>query len=1193
MDSSKRMTDVSAKKAVAELQINSVAETVSGLFSTLADAMPQIVWATDADGAHFYYNRRWYEYTGMTEADSMGFGFAIPLHPDDHERTLKRWRQAWEAGEDYDIEYRFRRFDGVYRWFVGRAMPIRDTQTGNVRMWVGTCTDIDDTRRAFDALQESQDQFTVALRAAHLGTWQYDFATQGMVVSEETRKIFGIDQDGIFTLDTFGDRIHPEYVEQVLANFERVVNRETDEFTARYPVIRPDGSVRHAQLLGRYYSGGNSGVARISGVIQDVTESQNTLDALQKSFSSLQDSQGKLSLALQTARLGTWEYDYTTQDFDFSPRTMELFGITEATVPFERWVALLHEEDREAIVVAAAAMIQQTPPYEADDAVIRVQYRTRRPDGTVRYLQVMGARLFDADGKAMRIAGVAQDITEERNTLDALRESAEALRESESRFRSVVSNAPIIVFALDKNGVFTFHDGAGLAAAGRQPGFSVGRTVWDVYAEFPELLEQTRRALAGETTSWRLTLRGVTYDTQATPILDEDGAIDGIIGVAFNVTEQDKAEKLLQESAERFRLATESAQLGVWEFGGPIDRLQEWFVDPTIMLPRVDGMFRQIFDFGANDTITTPDIVSRIHPVDLSRAEPLGEKHIAGEPYLDEYRIIRPSNNAVRWVRSTGRLYIDGETGRFVGTVQDITEAREAEESLRESESRFRNLADNISQLAWMTDETGWVFWYNQRWFDYTGTTLEEMQGWGWQKIQHPDHVQAVTEKFVDHVQRGVVWEDTFPIRGADGAYRWFLSRAIPLRDDAGKIVRWFGTNTDITDSRRAEEEVRRSEERFRSLITATAQIVWTTRANGAFRTEQPAWSAFTGQSPDEYKGAGWLESVHEDDRDDTAQQWQEAVATHSIFMSEHRLRRADGVYRYMSVRAVPVMETGGAVREWIGVHTDITERKEVEFALAEYATKQARVAETLQQSLLNHPPSRAFPGIVVATKYEPALDEAQVGGDFFDVFALVGGKIALIVGDVTGKGLKAAEHTGQIKYALRAFLRENADPADALFRVNRLLTDAQLLDLPIEGEENNAMAAATVAVLDTATGKLVVAGGGAEFPLLYRAKKGVCEEVNTSGLVIGAYAQSTYESSESLLESGDLLILTTDGITESRRGRREFFGNEGVASTVESIGRQTSEPEAVAVAIIEAARNYSTSGTFRDDVCLLAVRRD
>jgi PAS domain S-box-containing protein len=137
-----------------------------------------------------------------------------------------------------------------------------------------------------------------------------------------------------------------------------------------------------------------------------------------------------------------------------------------------------------------------------------------------------------------------------------------------------------------------------------------------------------------------------------------------------------------------------------------------------------------------------------------------------------------------------------------------------AQDALVEGEGRFRTLANNIPQLAWMADEKGSTFWYNDRWFDYTGTTLDEMAGWGWQKVHHPDHVLAVVDKISRCFKSGEIWEDTFPIRGRDGTYHLFLSRAVPIRDAKGKVLRWFGTNTDIS----ASEE---SGAKYRGLLEA------------------------------------------------------------------------------------------------------------------------------------------------------------------------------------------------------------------------------------------------------------------------------------------------------------------------------------------------------------------------------------
>jgi len=154
---------------------------------------------------------------------------------------------------------------------------------------------------------------------------------------------------------------------------------------------------------------------------------------------------------------------------------------------------------------------------------------------------------------------------------------------------------------------------------------------------------------------------------------------------------------------------------------------------------------------------------------------------------------------------------IPDDSGRVIAAskvARDITAQKQMVARLRESEQRFRLLADNMSQLAWIAAPTGGIVWYNKRWFDYTGTTLEEMAGWGWRSVHHPEYVEAVTERFRSHIESGEDWEDTFPLRGASGEWRWFLSRAVPIRDDDGQIICWFGTNTDITEMREAEQRI-------------------------------------------------------------------------------------------------------------------------------------------------------------------------------------------------------------------------------------------------------------------------------------------------------------------------------------------------------------------------------------------------
>jgi PAS domain S-box-containing protein len=184
-----------------------------------------------------------------------------------------------------------------------------------------------------------------------------------------------------------------------------------------------------------------------------------------------------------------------------------------------------------------------------------------------------------------------------------------------------------------------------------------------------------------------------------------------------------------------------------------------------------------------------------------------------GDPFtvVDEFhQVSRSANGALEdvyfsWSMNRVKLPGDAVPGLLI-TVWETTERKRTEIALRDSEKRFRDLADNIAPLAWMADPDGNVLFYNQRWYDYTGTTFLEMQGSGWKKVHHPEHLERVIEKWTSSLQHGQPWEDIFPLRRKDGPYGWFLSRAFPIRDAQGNITRWFGTNMDITELRETQE---------------------------------------------------------------------------------------------------------------------------------------------------------------------------------------------------------------------------------------------------------------------------------------------------------------------------------------------------------------------------------------------------
>lgn len=273
---------------------------------------------------------------------------------------------------------------------------------------------------------------------------------------------------------------------------------------------------------------------------------------------------------------------------------------------------------------------------------------------------------------------------------------------------------------------------------------------------------------------------------------------------------------------------------------------------------------------------------------------------------------------------------------------------------VRESDQQqnLRRFAESVSDLAWIAQPDGCIHWYNQRWFTYTGTTAQDMEGWASQSVHHPEHFQAVMKAWQTSIASGQPFDMVSPLRGADGIFRSFLTRTIPFHDDEGNILYWFGTNTNLSRELTALEALRISEDRFRIATEAISNILWTNDAEGKMSGEQPAWAAFTGQTLDEYQGYGWASAVHPDDAQPTIDAWRQNLRNGSRFVFEHRVRRHDGVYRLCIIRALPARNADGSVREWVGIHNDITEERENQGKLqhsVEALHEQQQLVETAQ----------------------------------------------------------------------------------------------------------------------------------------------------------------------------------------------------------------------------------------------------
>jgi PAS domain S-box-containing protein len=295
----------------------------------------------------------------------------------------------------------------------------------------------------------------------------------------------------------------------------------------------------------------------------------------------------------------------------------------------------------------------------------------------------------------------------------------------------------------------------------------------------------------------------------------------------------------------------------------------------------------------------------------------------------------------------------DGKIALSFITIQDITERRQAEREVRESEERFRTLANSIPQLASMARADGFILWYNQRWYDYTGTTPEQMEGWGWQRVHDPAVLPSVLKRWRDAIALAQPFEMEFPLRGADGTFRNFLSRMQPISDSEGRLVQWFGTNTDVDQLKQIERSLRVTQARLESTLEAGSIGTWTwdIASDRLIADEFTArmFSIAAAAGAEGLPAAAYLQVVHEEDRVQVADALERAIRLCGAYDIEYRVGQRDGAPRWLQARGRVEADGAGHAALFHGAVIDITDRKLSELSLRDNNQQLARSNRDLE----------------------------------------------------------------------------------------------------------------------------------------------------------------------------------------------------------------------------------------------------
>ncbi len=579
-------------------------------------------------------------------------------------------------------------------------------------------------------------------------------------------------------------------------------------------------------------------------------------------------------------------------------------------------------------------------------------------------------------------------------------------------------------------------------------------------------------------------------------------------------------------------------------------------------------------------------------------------------------------------------------------------EREEAAQTLRESETWFRRMADAIPHIAWTTDVGGAVDYYNQRWYDYSGLSFAQTRDWGWASLIHPDDLKEAGGVWGRALQSGAVSEVEYRLRRADGTYRWHLGRSEPVKDGAGRVIHWVGTATDIQGRKEVEERllaayrreallnrigaaIRSAPDPQRVLETAVRELGQALGADRCYyvaydqeadrATAGPEWHR-TGLPP---LAGEYPMSRFAINRDPDYQAGRTQVVADT---SGDPAARALGLSSLVRVPLVlgPAMTTLAAAmaegpRTWTEEETALVEAVAAQTQGALEAVRLRRrehtIAQQLQDALTPPIPDRV-PGMALTKYYEPALEEAGVGGDFYDVFPVERrvprretcspsrdvfpverrvprretcspsrdvfpvekGCTALVVGDVSGKGLAAAAQVATVRNMLRYALYRARTLAGAVEGLNALVAEQGLLW---------GFATLFVGAYDSGAGTLTYVNCGQE-PALVRRAGGLVEQLPPTGPVLGSIEDASFEEQTVALGPGDAVAVFTDGLTEVGRSRQEMLAVEGVAALLarsnvtEGADGAETRAERLALSLIAGVDAAAQGGVTRDDVCLL-----